>query len=68
MTTYTSHGTYCRECNHLARVTEQEATATGKAQHKITTRGNKLHVAATINNGNNKRTTGDETNRKDYPL
>lgn len=68
MTTYTSHGTYCRECNQLAHATRQEATETGKARHKIATRGDKLHVAATINNGNNKRITGDEDHGKDYPL
>lgn len=68
MTTYTSHGTYCDTCNQLAHATRQEAATTGKARHKIATRGDKLHVAATINNGNNNRVIGDETNRKDYPL
>lgn len=67
MTTYTSHDTLCTVCNRLARITQQEAAITGRAQHRIVSRGNKLHVAATINNGKTNRTSGDEAHGKDYP-
>lgn len=67
MTTYTSHGAHCHECNQLAHDTQQEATETGKAQHRIVSRNTKLHVAATINDGSNKRLAGDRTNGKDTP-
>lgn len=68
MTTYTSHGTYCHECNHLADITQREANETGKTQHRITTTGATTHFAATHNNGVNKRITGDEDHGRNYPL
>lgn len=68
MTTYTSHGTYCQECNHLADITQREANETGKTQHRITTTVATTHFAATHNNGVNKRITGDENPERLYPL
>ncbi|WP_279063673.1 hypothetical protein [Dermabacter hominis] len=68
MTTYTSHGTYCHECNHLADITQREANETGKPQHRITTTVATTHFAATHNNGVNKRITGDDDLERLYPL
>lgn len=63
MTTYTSHGTYCNECNRLARVTEAKAAETGEPQSQSShawTRLHFFHFAVSRDNGNNKRITGDE--------
>lgn len=68
MTTYTSHGTYCNECNHLARATEAEAAETGELQSRTAHAYPGLHFAVSRDNGINKRITGDEDHGRNYPL
>lgn len=68
MTTYTAHGTYCRECNRLARTAHAKAVETGYLYTATTYIDSSTHHVMSLDNGNNKRITGDEDHGRNYPL
>ena len=59
MTTYTTHGTYCRECNHLARLAHAKAAETGRLYTATTYIDNSSHHVMSLDNGKIDRITGD---------
>lgn len=68
MSIYTSHGTYCHECNHLADITQWEAYETGEVQSRTVHAYPGLHFAVSRDNGINKRITGDDNPERLYQL
>ena len=68
MTTYTSHGTHCHECNRLADITQREAAETGELQSRAIHSYPEFHVAASRDNGINKRIIGEENPERLYQL
>lgn len=68
MTTYTSHGTYCHECNRLAETAHAKAKETGRPYTEAVYADNTSHHVTSLDNGKNKRITGDEDYRRIYPL
>ena len=64
MTTYTSHGTYCHECNRLAHIAHAKAVETGRLYTGTTYIDNSSHHVMSLDNGKIDRIAGD---RKETP-